>query len=247
MGRRSKLWVLLLLLSSMIVNLTGCSLVGQAIGYTLLVYLIIYIPIGIVFGIGTNKIIENKGYRENWFWWGFFFTGVAMIVAACKPENRTTYTSSNRQIRAESQNQWRCSCGRWNYNYLTACECGLRKVESVARAKASAGQLNSNEWRCVCGRVNPSYMGTCACGKRKSEAFKETEIRNEVTKELIRKKTAAEKGGTTIETVAESPASTKISSEQEKVKLLKEYKELFDSGVISEEEFNAKKASILKD
>ncbi len=121
------------------------------------------------------------------------------------------------------------------------------RVDSVVRIKADAGPINSNEWRCLCGHANPNYTGTCSCGMRKSEAINETKRRKEAARELIKIKAAAEKGGTTIETVAESPASTKISSEQEKVKLLKEYKELFDNGVISEEEFNAKKASILKD
>ena len=27
----------------------------------------------IIWGIVVNKVIENKGYQENWFWWGFFF------------------------------------------------------------------------------------------------------------------------------------------------------------------------------
>lgn len=26
---------------------------------------------GIIWGVATNKVIENKGYYENWFWWGF--------------------------------------------------------------------------------------------------------------------------------------------------------------------------------
>ena len=38
------------------------------------------------FGFATKKVIENKGYRENWFWWGFFFGLIALIVALTKPE-----------------------------------------------------------------------------------------------------------------------------------------------------------------
>ena len=121
------------------------------------------------------------------------------------------------------------------------------RVDSVARVKSNAGPINSNEWRCICGHANPNYTGTCSCGMRKSEAINETKRRNETTKELIRQKAAAEKKYTTNNTSQASSTSTDISFEQEKVKLLKEYKELFDSGVISEEEFNAKKASILKD
>lgn len=50
------------------------------------VVLIIGIVQGIVWGIVADKIIENKGYKENWFWWGFFFSFFAMIVALTKPD-----------------------------------------------------------------------------------------------------------------------------------------------------------------
>ena len=35
-------------------------------------------------GVVVNKVIENKGYKENWFWWGFFFGIFALIVAITK-------------------------------------------------------------------------------------------------------------------------------------------------------------------
>jgi uncharacterized Zn finger protein (UPF0148 family) len=49
---------------------------------------VIYIIYGMVFGIATNKVIENKGWNENWFIWGFLFGIIALIVAVAKPENR---------------------------------------------------------------------------------------------------------------------------------------------------------------
>lgn len=40
-----------------------------------MVYIIVYWIIGgVIWGIVCNKVIENKGYRENWFWWGFSLT-----------------------------------------------------------------------------------------------------------------------------------------------------------------------------
>lgn len=50
---------------------------------------------GVIFGVVTNLIIKNKGYKENWFWWGFFFSFFAVIVAATKPENRATNEGSS--------------------------------------------------------------------------------------------------------------------------------------------------------
>lgn len=51
-----------------------------------IVVLIVGIVQGIIWGIATDKIIENKGYKENWFWWGFFFSFFAVIVALTKPD-----------------------------------------------------------------------------------------------------------------------------------------------------------------
>lgn len=45
---------------------------------------------GIVWGIVVNKVIENKGYEENWFWWGFFFGIFALIIALTKQSVNTT-------------------------------------------------------------------------------------------------------------------------------------------------------------
>lgn len=52
----------------------------------MLIALISWIITGSIFGFATNAIIKNKGYRENWFWWGFFFGFIAMLVAMSKPE-----------------------------------------------------------------------------------------------------------------------------------------------------------------
>ena len=45
---------------------------------------------GIIWGIVVNKVIENKGYEENWFWWGFFFGIFALIIALTKQSVNTT-------------------------------------------------------------------------------------------------------------------------------------------------------------
>lgn len=50
--------------------------------------LIGFIIWGVVWGYATKAVIKNKGYDDNWFWWGFFFGFIALIVAVAKPENR---------------------------------------------------------------------------------------------------------------------------------------------------------------
>ena len=45
------------------------------------------ILVAIIMGCATQQIIKGKGYTENWFWWGFFFGLIAVIVALLKEEN----------------------------------------------------------------------------------------------------------------------------------------------------------------
>ena len=40
----------------------------------------------IFWGYVTNRIIHNKGYDENWFWWGFLFGLFAFVVALTKED-----------------------------------------------------------------------------------------------------------------------------------------------------------------
>ena len=145
-----------------------------------LIYLIIIGIVGSVFGIATQNIIDNKGYDEKWFWWGFFFGFLAVLVALSKPENHAYQSSTPTWMQSSSNT----------------------RDEDV---------LKQGGWKCTCGRVNPSYTGTCACGKRKEE-----------------------------KKVSMNTAETKDKFED-----IKKYKELLDSGIITEEEFNKKKTELL--
>ena len=113
----------------------------------MLIAIIILIIQGLVFGFATQSIIENKGYYENWFWWGFFFGILAVLVALSKPESRA-YDSSN-------------------VDYLT----GVADTFSVERDKKYTSRvIEAGGWKChFCNRTNPSYTGTCACGKTKED------------------------------------------------------------------------------
>lgn len=61
---------------------------------------------GVVWGYATKAVINNKGYDDNWFWWGFFFGFIALIVAVAKPENRKqTQAWQPVQLQTESVNK----------------------------------------------------------------------------------------------------------------------------------------------
>ena len=97
------------------------------------------------------------------------------------------------------------------------------QVEEINKRTAEKGG-----WKCTCGRINSNYVGTCACGKTRYEIV-DAPKRNAEREEAEKK--AAEK---------------KKDEELRNIELLKSYKDLLDSGVISQEEFDAKKEELLK-
>lgn len=184
------------------------------------VFLFIYIVNGVIFGIACDKIIKNKGYYDNWFWWGFFFGIVALIVAAVKPENQDNYNSDS-----------------------TSSYYNIDRVFSDENNTSQQGvdiTLKAGGWKCgYCYRVNPSYVGTCACGKSKQDTqnLQEMNRRPEDTKTAPVLETAVseEKEKLTVQT----------NNEEHKIGLIKKYKELLDMGAISQDEFNQKKEELL--
>ena len=157
---------------------------------------------GIVWGCVTQKVIDNKGYDDNWFWWGFLFGVFALIVACTKPQN--TYTPSN--------------------------EPSIYDRYMASKAEKESQPIISNTWRCSCGRINPAYVGTCVCGTSQHKLKKEQE-------DIARAKKQAEQEKMNQE--------HREQNRLDNLKLLKEYKELLDSGIITQEEFDQKKSELL--
>lgn len=104
-------------------------------------------------------------------------------------------------------------------------------VPNYSNARNSSGRTPAaDEWKCTCGRINPNFTPICSCGTKKSQA----KVAFATMEENTRKAQELRK------------AKTQQSNEQETIRLLKEYKELLDSGVLSQEEFDQKKAELLK-
>lgn len=113
---------------------------------TIMVYLIIYCIQGSIWGWAVSKIIENKGYRENWFWWGFFFGIIALLVALTKPDMPRTTGGSEPYFGKDDS-----ALGR---DYVFRGFGYERKLAEVPGG-----------WRCQhCGQLNAGYVGTCGCG-----------------------------------------------------------------------------------
>lgn len=161
----------------------------------LITYVVFLIGICCVFGFATKKVIENKGYSENWFWWGFFFWLIALIVALAKPEAHS---------------------GRTSYDINSPLS---RAAEEQRRKQEESNRLRIGGWRCNrCGTVNDKYTGTCSCGM----------IRAENDDWAANQKKEAEQ-----------------KTELENAQKLKAYKDLLDSGVITQDEFDKKKSELL--
>ena len=101
---------------------------------------------GVIWGVVVDKVIENKGYSSNWFWWGFFFGIFALIVALTKPEAPKTKIISDTNDRS-----WECVvCGAKNSMYVGTCSCGNTreknahlKMEKIEQDNTSVTELNN--------------------------------------------------------------------------------------------------------
>lgn len=120
-------------------------------------YLVGAIVYGVIWGWACNKVIENKGYNENWFWWGFWFGFIAFIVALTKPDiNYNTYNEVDR--------------------YGNVNPYGDSKLSQMAKERTEAEIMRNGGWKCSnCGRTNTGLVGTCACGWTKYQSENKVE------------------------------------------------------------------------
>lgn len=147
----------------------------------IVVYLVIYCIQGSIWGWAVNKIIENKGYRENWFWWGFFFGIIALIVALTKPDvPRTTSNTGSyfgdggsivgkdyvfKEFGYEGKTTdvpggWRCQhCGKINAGYVGTCGCGWDKSGNMPVKSSEQTQQNTQT-------TQPQILYCTSCGKQ---------------------------------------------------------------------------------
>lgn len=128
-------------------------------------------------------------------------------------------------IVSEEAKEWRCRvCGVMNAADVAVCECGnvrpikLEKPAHTEKKPTSVG----NDWRCPkCGAVNAGYIGTCGCGFDKSDLPPEGTLSG-----------------------AEEPVG-KAENALNEFEKMKGYKEMLDAGIITQEEFDRKKAELL--
>lgn len=95
-------------------------------------------------------------------------------------------------------------------------------LSRLVAQKRDEDKRKEGYWKCICGNLNPPYTGTCVCGRTVQE----------VRQYMLKKE-------------KEKQEKEKGNREADNIEKLKKYKELLDSGIISQDEFDKKKSELL--
>lgn len=124
---------------------------GNNFSYWLIALIFIYLIQGIIFGFATDTAIKNKGYFDNWFWWGFFFGLIALLVALSKPDCHASQEtiSPNPPSRSDEtgkNHRWECAfCHLTNEDYITTCCCGKSRQDTEEKLQAEKKKIETKK------------------------------------------------------------------------------------------------------
>ena len=191
-------------------------------------------------GAVTYLILKGKGYWSNGFWWGFFLGPIGLAVVVLKPympqEIKVSQPAAplKPENTKDSQN-WKCTCGRQNAYYISSCTCGRSKrdvllprvekkpVQPAATSVAAKPDVSKPV-------VSQKHQTTAAAPKPAVQQPKPPVVPQNASKPVPPKP------------AAQSPVK---DIEARRIAALKEYKAMLDCGIISQEEFDARKKHIL--
>ncbi len=119
-------------------------------------FLLMGIFILILYGVVTYLIGRKKGYKgvkgALWFFLGFFFQVIGIIIAIRRPECPDEFVKELHR------------------SPLFRDEWEAEDREKEKKKEEEFLSVNGG-WNCVfCGTKNFGYVGTCACGKTKQES-----------------------------------------------------------------------------
>ena len=99
------------------------------------------------------------------------------------------------------------------------------QTESIIRAPAPVNEVPPpGGWKCICGKGHAAYESGCVCGRSKTEALQNAKKDTSEDQQSSKKDT---------------------STSTDTISAIKEYKKLLDDGIITQEEFDAKKKQLL--
>lgn len=154
-----------------------------------------------------------------------FFIGLLMTMFGANPNSANTNSQNNQNNTDSKFEQPAIFKDNSDYHPTNKPNTGL-----YGGNVRNSEHLGANEWKCKkCGNINADYVGTCACGQTKQQnGFSVEKAKTTVSQ-------------TTVSKVVPKQVNVGVSVADELLK----FKELLDAGVITKEEFDAKKKELL--
>lgn len=172
---------------------------------------------GIIWGFAAREIIINRGYGEEAtkFFWLGFFLSFIAVIIAA---SRPVYRSEwSSPSRSIIVPKTISGSDPYSDNLMT--------------------RVPDGGWRCSdCGKAHYSYETSCSCGRSRFDTAPS------VKKEEVIPTTDEKSVDNRINTEGQTD---KTNSEQSPFDEIRKYKELLDEGIITQEEFDAKKKQLL--
>lgn len=181
----------------------------------MLTFIIIYLIDGIIFGLITDHVAKSKGYYGG-FWWGFWLGLIGLLVVGFRP---------NIAQPVSAQPEYKPMYG------------GALQPEV------------KQTWTCTCGAKNSYRLDYCPiCQKTRDQAVKpdvtcpHCGVKNNATRTecvMCGKPLDGSEPAPALEPVHEAKDSVELAG------LLEKLAALHAQGILSDEEFDNKKAEIL--
>ena len=152
---------------------------------------------------------------EGGFWLGFFLGIIGLIIVLTKPDQHSKVEQNALHTYSEE----------------------MRQKEMIAKGG----------WKCIfCNRVNPEYSTTCACGQKRNTSRWASENGVRPFRICPRCKKLHDTVVTECECgYGQRPQPQPAQKNEAFADKLVDLKKLLDSGVLTQEEYDAKKAEIL--
>ncbi|MBP3636549.1 MAG: SHOCT domain-containing protein [Clostridia bacterium] len=198
-----------------------------------MVIILAYVIQGLIFGFIAKYIAESKGY-DTGFAWGFWLGIIGLLVVGFRPTILQTTTShattlkqseywSNLSAAKSTPSGWTCVCGQDNAYGLSYCT-------KCRRSKDESANLRKPKVEChYCGAKNNASNEECfACGRSLKDSI------NTLAAQTVKQETPP---------TLEMPKQ--VVGDVDSLEALKKLAELRDLGVLTENEFQEKKATIM--
>ncbi len=183
-----------------------------------LIFLVIIMIIAVVCLAVRWSYLRDEGY-EGFLFWRIFLDDVPIwLINRVKEQNQGQYYAPPGK-KSISKNE--VDIDSYPSYYGCNYDPATQSIPATPKDDEHAAQLlNNGGWRCACGKANAAYVSSCVCGRNKHGELP----------------------------VQPAPVVRNDSAEEPEIRnaqAIREYKKLLDDGIITAEEFEAKKKQLL--